>query len=470
MSQKPYRPDGGRHHVVVIGSGFGGLFAVQHLKDADVSVTLIDRGNHHLFQPLLYQVATGILSPGEIAPSTRQILKDQDNAAVVKGEVTSIDVEAQTVTTYLGHYERTYSYDSLIVAAGAGQSYFGNDQFAQYAPGMKSIDDALEIRARIVGAYERAELCDDPAERERLLNFVVVGAGPTGVELAGQLAEMANRTFEGEYKNFTPGSAKVILLDGAPQVLPPFGKRLGRNAQRQLEKLGVKVKLNAMVTNVDETSVTVKNMKDDTEEVIPTFCKIWSAGVAASPLGKLVADQCGVEVDRAGRVPVNDDLSVGDKNNVFVIGDMMSYNKLPGVAQVAIQSGEYVAANLAAEADGREISARRPFEYFDKGSMATISRFSAVVKLGKVEITGFIGWLLWLAVHVMFLVGFRNRFVSAVNWGLNALSRNRWHLTTTRQQLHARTALMKLQAYVGKADDDTPIELKDNTKFKLDLN
>lgn len=464
MSVNPTRPEGGRHHVVVIGSGFGGLFAAKNLAKADVDVTLIDRTNHHLFQPLLYQVATGILSSGEIAPSTRQILGSQENVNVIKGEVTDINVESQTVTASLGEFTRVFEYDSLVVGAGAGQSYFGNDHFAEFAPGMKSIDDALEIRARIIGAFERAEICEDPAERERLLTFVVVGAGPTGVELAGQLAEMAHRTLAGEYKNFNTNSAKIILLDGAPQVLPPFGKRLGRNAQRTLEKIGVNVRLNAMVTNVDATSVTYKT-KDGEEHPIESFCKIWSAGVAASPLGKLVAEQTGVETDRAGRVMVNDDLSVGDQKNVFVVGDMMNYNNLPGVAQVAIQSGEYVAEQIEAEVEGRSNTEREAFDYFDKGSMATISRFSAVVKMGKVEVTGFIGWVLWLAVHIMFLVGFRNRFVSAISWGLNALSRKRWNLATTRQQLHSRTALSKFAHGLEEASSDLPIELRDNQRF-----
>ncbi|MDO5373084.1 MAG: NAD(P)/FAD-dependent oxidoreductase [Corynebacterium glutamicum] len=464
MSVNPTRPEGGRHHVVVIGSGFGGLFAAKNLAKADVDVTLIDRTNHHLFQPLLYQVATGILSSGEIAPSTRQILGSQENVNVIKGEVTDINVESQTVTASLGEFTRVFEYDSLVVGAGAGQSYFGNDHFAEFAPGMKSIDDALEIRARIIGAFERAEICEDPAERERLLTFVVVGAGPTGVELAGQLAEMAHRTLAGEYKNFNTNSAKIILLDGAPQVLPPFGKRLGRNAQRTLEKIGVNVRLNAMVTNVDATSVTYKT-KDGEEHTIESFCKIWSAGVAASPLGKLVAEQTGVETDRAGRVMVNDDLSVGDQKNVFVVGDMMNYNNLPGVAQVAIQSGEYVAEQIEAEVEGRSNTEREAFDYFDKGSMATISRFSAVVKMGKVEVTGFIGWVLWLAVHIMFLVGFRNRFVSAISWGLNALSRKRWNLATTRQQLHSRTALSKFAHELEEESSDLPIELRDNQRF-----
>ena len=296
MSEKPFRPDGGRTHVVIIGSGFGGLFAAQKFNNTDVDVTIIDRTNHHLFQPLLYQVATGLLSTGEIAPSTRQIFKDQENVHVVKGEVTDINIEQQIVTTELGAIVRRYEYDYLIVAAGAGQSYFGNDHFAEFAPGMKTIDDALEIRARIIGAFERAELATDKEQRERLLTFVIVGAGPTGVELAGQVAEMAHRTLRDEYSNFDTNSAKVVLLDGAPQVLPPFGKRLGRNAQRQLEKLGVTVKLNAIVTDITKDSVTYKSTQDDTIETIPCFCKIWSAGVAASPLGKLIADQTGVEL------------------------------------------------------------------------------------------------------------------------------------------------------------------------------
>ncbi|ADK28808.1 NAD(P)/FAD-dependent oxidoreductase [Corynebacterium pseudotuberculosis] len=441
MSDNPFRPEGGRHHVVVIGSGFGGLFAVQNLKDADVDITLIDRTNHHLFQPLLYQVATGILSSGEIAPQTRQVLLKQDNVNVVKAEVTDINTSAKTVSASLGEYSKTIEYDSLIVAAGAGQSYFGNDHFAQHAPGMKTIDDALELRARILGAFERAEICDDPVERDRLLTFVIVGAGPTGVELAGQLAEMAHRTLAGEYTRFNPANAKIILIDGAPQILPPFGKRLGRNAQRELEKIGVTVKLNAIVTDLDEDSVTYKSTTDNSTHTINSFCKIWSAGVAASPLGKVLADQLEVEVDRAGRVPVNPDLSVGSDKNVFVIGDMMSLNNLPGVAQTAIQGGAYVAEQIAAEVEGRSADEREPFEYYDKGSMATVSRFNAVVKLGKVEVTGFIGWAMWLCVHLMFLVGFRNRATAAFSWGINALSRKRWNLATTRQQLHARGAL-----------------------------
>lgn len=464
MTDTPFRPQSGRPHVVIVGSGFGGLFAARKLKDAEVDVTLIDRTNHHLFQPLLYQVATGILSSGEIAPPTRQIFDGEPNIRVVKGDVTDIDVKNQVVTSELGHSVKQWSYDHLLVAAGAGQSYFGNDHFAEFAPGMKSIDDALEIRARIIGAFERAEVTDDPAERERLLTFVVVGAGPTGVELAGQLAELANRTLTTSFRSYNPHAARVVLLDGAPQVLPPFGKRLGRNAQKSLEKMGVVVKLGAMVTDVNDRGVTFKNMKDGSEEFIPSYCKIWSAGVSGSPLGKMLADQTEAEVDRAGRVIVNEDFTVGELKNVYAIGDMSNREGLPGVAQVAIQGGEYVADNIAAEAEGRDISARKPFEYFDKGSMATVSRFSAVVKMGKVEVTGFAGWVLWLAVHLMFLVGFRNRLVSVVSWGLNVLTRDRWQLVATRQQMYARNAINRLDELTRSDEQEAPIEVRDTRR------
>lgn len=466
MNEKTYRPDGGRHHVVIIGSGFGGMFAAQDLRNADVDITLIDRGNHHLFAPLLYQVATGILAAGEIAPSIRQVLTNQENVSVIKGEVTDINLDRRAVTTRLGDYERTYEYDSLIVAAGAGQSYFGKDEFAEFAPGMKSLDDALEIRGRLISAFERAELTDDPAERERLLTFVIIGAGPTGVELAGQLAEMANRTLRGEYRQFEPSSAKIILLDGASQVLPPFGKRLGRKAQRHLEKLGITVKLNAMVTNVDQKSVTYKDTQTGVEETIATHTKIWSAGVQASPLGALIGEQSGAEVERNGKIRVNPDLTVGDYRNVFVIGDMMSLDRLPGVAQVAMQSGQYAAEQIIKQVeDDQPIEDREPFDYFDKGSMAILSRFYAVVKLNNVEVTGFFGWILWLVIHVMYLVGFRNRLVTAINWGLNSLSRKRWNLVCTRQQLHARTGLNKLSRLVAETGVEEPIEVRDTARY-----
>ena len=445
MADTAVRPAGNRHHVVIIGAGFGGIAAARELADADVDVTIINRTNHHLFPPLLYQVATGLLSSGEIATSVRQVLKGQDNVNVVRGDVTAIDTEGQTVTFDEGEFTRTLAYDSLIVAAGAGQSYFGNDHFAEFAPGLKTLDHALEIRARLVSAFERAELAETPEERDRLLTFVVVGAGPTGVELAGQIAEMAHRSFTGQFTNIQPSQAKIVLIDGLDQVLPPFGKRLGKKAQRELEKKGVTVVLNAMVTNVDADSVTYKDTKTEQEVNISTPTKFWSAGVQASPLGKLVAEQLGVEAERNGKVPVNADLTVGGTSNVFVIGDMMSRDRLPGVAQVAIQSGEYVGKIIAEQVEHDVAPADRDsFSYFDKGSMAIVSRFNAVVKMGKVEVTGFIGWLMWLFVHASFLAGGRNRVVSGYTWLLNAFGPNRYNLATSLQQQHSRTALSKL--------------------------
>ncbi|MBK4164911.1 NAD(P)/FAD-dependent oxidoreductase [Corynebacterium macginleyi] len=442
MTDTPYRPNGSRHHVVVVGGGFGGLNTVKKLKNADVEITLIDKKNHHLFQPMLYQVATGMISAGEVAPSTRQLLRNQDNVHFVNGNVTDINLENQTVTAGLDDFSRTYSYDSLVVAAGSSQSYFGNDHFAEFAPGMKTLDDALELRSRIISAFEKAELTDDPAERERLLTFIIVGAGPTGVELTGQIAELANRTLSDVYSTYGTSAAKIYLLDGAPQVLPPFGKRLGRRAQRTLEKEGVNVRLNAMVTDVNEESVTYKNMKTDEEVTLVGATKIWSAGVAASPLGKMVADQAGVEADRAGRVSVNDDMTVGDFNNVYIIGDMMSLNRLPGLAQVAIQGGEHVAKLIETKVDEESTAdEKEPFEYFDKGSMAIVTRFNAVVKLGKTEFSGFPGWLAWLALHLTYVIGLRSRLAVLVNWAANILSRNRGNLEITTQQRIARNLI-----------------------------
>lgn len=436
MASQVNRPAGSRHHVVIVGAGFGGVNAVKELADADVDITLINNTNHHLFPPLLYQVATGLMSSGEITGDIRQMFANQQNVRVVRGTVETVDTDAKTVTSVEGGKESVFGYDSLIVAAGAGQSYFGNDHFAQFAPGLKTLDHAFEIRARLIAAFERAELAETPEERERELTFVIVGAGPTGVELAGQVAEMAHRAFTSGRYSFSTEQAKIYLLDGAPQVLPPFGKRLGKKAQRELEKSGVTVILNAMVTNVDADSVTYKDMKTEQETTIDTPTKIWSAGVAASPLGKQVAEQLGAEADRAGKVAVNADLSVGDDPNVFVIGDMMNRDRLPGVAQVAIQSGEYVGKIIKEQVE-HDVAPedRDPFDYFDKGSMAIINRFNAVVKMGKVEITGFIGWLMWLGVHLSFLTGTRNRIVAANEWTINAFSRTRHNLAVTEGQL-----------------------------------
>src|SRR3954447_17858375 len=432
--------NGGRPRVVVIGSGFGGLFATQALKDTPVDITVIGKTSHHLFQPLLYQVATGILSEGEIAPPTREILRRQENARVVLGEVVDMDLAARTVTSTVLGRSTVHPYDELIVAAGAGQSYFGNDRFAEFAPGMKSIDDALELRGRIFGAFELAELAEDQAEIDRLLTFVVVGAGPTGVEMAGQIAELARRTLRRDFRHIDPTSARVILLDAAPQVLPPFGE-LGQVAHKQLNEIGVEVQLGAMVTNVDANGIVVKD-QDGHQRRINAATKIWAAGVQASPLGKLLGEQSGASVDRAGRISVQPDLTLPGHPEVHVVGDMISLNRLPGVAQVAIQGGRFAADAIQARLAGRPTKAE--FHYHDKGSMATISRFHAVADIGKLKFGGFIAWVLWLVVHLMYIVGFKSRVTTVLHWVVSFLGRGRSQRTTTQQQVYGRLALEQL--------------------------
>ncbi|MFZ5846631.1 MAG: NAD(P)/FAD-dependent oxidoreductase, partial [Actinomycetota bacterium] len=429
-----------RHRVVVIGSGFGGLFGTKALRRSDVEVTMVAKTTHHLFQPLLYQVATGILSEGEIAPPTREVLASQKNARVILGEVTDIDLEARTVTSHVLNRVTVTPYDSLIVAAGAGQSYFGNDQFSEFAPGMKSIDDALELRGRIFGAFELAEIAETDEEIERLLTFVVVGAGPTGVEMAGQIAELAHRTLKHDFRRINTREARVILLDAAPQVLPPFGAKLGHKTKEELEKLGVEVQLGAMVVDVDERGLEVKD-KDGSRRRIEAVTKVWAAGVQASPLGRTLAEQTGAPLDRAGRIGVNPDLTLPGHPEVFVVGDMISLDNLPGVAQVAIQGAKYAAKEIDNRLAGR--APQPPFRYFDKGSMAIISRFRAVAMVGKLRLSGFLAWLMWLAVHLVYITGFKNRVTALLHWAVSFIGRGRSERTTTEQQIFARAALSR---------------------------
>ncbi len=434
---------GDRHKVVIIGSGFGGLFSAKSLRRADVEVTLVARTTHHLFQPLLYQVATGIMSEGEIAPPTREILSGQDNASVLLGEVTAVDLEARTVTSQVLGRESVNSYDSLIVAAGATQSYFGNDHFAEHAPGMKSIDDALELRGRIFGAFELAEIGAKRGDNvDHLLTFVVVGAGPTGVEMAGQIAELAHRTLRRDFRYINTRRARVILIDAAPQVLPPFGKVLGDKALREMQKIGVDVMLGAMVTNLDERGLEVK-FKDGRTEWISSVTKIWAAGVQASPLGRTLSEQTGAPLDRAGRIAVNPDLTLPGHPEVFVVGDMISLDNLPGVAQVAMQGGKYAAKEISNRIAGKQ--PQGPFKYFDKGSMAIISRFRAVAMVGKLRLSGVLAWLMWLGVHLVFLTGFKSRITALLHWAVSFLGRGRSERTTTMQQIFARRALQRLE-------------------------
>ena len=445
----------------MIGSGFGGLFATRALSRANVDVTLIAKTTHHLFQPLLYQVATGILSEGEIAPSTREILARQRNARVLLGEVNAIDLANRTVTSMILDQVRVTSYDSLIVAAGAGQSYFGNDHFAKFAPGMKSIDDALELRGRIFGSFEMAELVEDEDEeqRARLMTFVVVGAGATGVEMAGQIAELAHRTLRHEFRHIDPRQARVILLDAATSVLGSFGDRLGAKAKTRLGEIGVEVQLGAQVVGVDGTGIEVEDAQGQRRR-IESVCKVWAAGVSASPLGALLAEQSGAGLDRAGRIEVQPDLTLPGHPEVFVVGDMIALDGLPGVAQVAIQGGRFAAGQIKARLAGKSAEARlagksaearlagkfdgQPFRYKDKGSMATISRFSAVASIGRLRFTGFIAWLMWLGLHLVYLVGFKNRLTTLLHWAVSFVGRGRSERTVTEQQIFARQALQQL--------------------------
>lgn len=466
QSDRVIVPRSDKHQVVVIGSGFGGLFGTKALRKADVDVTMIAKTTHHLFQPLLYQVATGILSEGEIAPPTREVLANQKNAQVLLGEVTGIDLENRQITSHVLGRELVTPYDSLIVAAGAGQSYFGNDHFAEFAPGMKSIDDALELRGRIFGAFEMAELGAARGENvDHLLTFVVVGAGPTGVEMAGQIAELAHRTLTRDFRAISTRQARVILVDAAPQVLPPFGAKLGKWTQEKLEKLGVEVMLGALVSEVDERGLTVK-YKDGSEKRIEAVAKVWAAGVQANPLGKQLSAQTGAPLDRAGRIAVNPDLTLPGYPEVFVVGDMISLDNLPGVAQVAIQGAKYAAKEIDGRLQGKP--AQSPFKYFDKGSMAIISRFRAVAMVGKLRLTGVIAWLMWLVVHLFYITGFKNRVTAVIRWAVSFLGKGRSERTSTEQQIFARVALQRL---AGGASDlvSQPGEYDDAERRRAEL-
>lgn len=392
--------------VVIIGGGFGGLEAAKALRKVNVRVTLLDRQNHHLFQPLLYQVATAALSPADIAEPLRHILRRQDNAEVILADVQSIDVHQKKVVTDAGDVD----YDYLIVAAGARHSYFGHDKWEKFAPGLKNLDDALEIRRRMLMAFEIAEKTDDDDERAAALTFVVVGAGPTGVEMAGAIAEIARVTLVKDFRHIDPSQARVLLIEGAPRVLPPFTHDLSESARRQLFDIGVEVRVSTTVEKVNEEGVTLKG-----GEKIPAKTVVWAAGNAASSLGASL----GVPLDRQGRVIVKDDCSIPGHNDVFVIGDMAHFapgggdHPLPGLSPVAMQQGRHVARNIRALLAG---GWTQRFEYFDKGTMATIGRNKAVADAGFMRFSGWFAWLAWLFVHVLFLVGFRNKLLVLMNW------------------------------------------------------
>jgi NADH dehydrogenase len=408
--------------VVVIGSGFGGLFATRRLRRSPVEVTVIDRATHHLFQPLLYQVATGILSDGEIAPPIRDILRRQRNARVVLGEVGAIDLEARTVTSTAAGVELVTPYDSLIVAAGAVVSYFGHDDFRPHAPGLKTIADARELRNRIFGAFELAEIEPDPDTRTAWLTFVVVGGGPTGIEMAGQIAELAHRTLRSNYRAIDPGGARIVLVDGAPRILMGFRQGLAAKAAGRLEALGVEIHLGTQVTGVDADAVTLDGADPGLGQV-RAMTKVWAAGVRGAPLGAALAAAAGVGLEPGGRVPVNGDCSLPGYPEVFVVGDLMALDGLPGVAEVAMQSGRHAAGEIVRRLAGRTDSRR--FRYHDLGNMASISRYYAIAEFGSVGVAGMAGWLLWLVVHLTFLTGFKNRVSALFHWVISFLGRSR---------------------------------------------
>jgi len=402
--------------VVIVGAGFGGLNAAQTLAKGHVRITVIDRKNYHTFQPLLYQVATAGLSPGEIAAPIRSILRSHKNIEVLMGEVTGFDLDRRMVKTP----EADIPYDYLIVAAGASHAYFGHDDWEPYAPGLKTIEDALEIRRRVLLAFELAERQAAAGETEVPLNFVVVGAGPTGVELAGTLAEISRHALAHEFRSIDPARTHILLIEGGPRVLPAYAEDLSRSAQEQLNRLGVEVRTSTVVTQIEPGAVYAGQSR------LPATVVLWAAGVAASPLGKCL----GVPLDRAGRVLVQPDLTVPGHPEVFVIGDLAALRDeqgkmLPGVAPVAIQQGRFVAKLIRKELASRTNAgtpsfarsvARPPFHYWDKGSLATIGRAAAVAEFGRIHISGFIAWLSWLFVHILFLIGFRNRLLVFIQW------------------------------------------------------
>jgi len=427
-----------RHQVVVVGGGFGGLQAAKHLASAPVDVTLVDRRNFHLFQPLTYQVATGALSPGEVAYPLRAIFRRRSNVRVLMAEVTGFDLEDRRVRLATG----SLPYDILIVAGGSHYSYFGHDDWSRYAPEVKSLESALAARARILGAFEAAETELNQEARQAILTFVVVGAGPTGVEMAGQIAELARRTLDGEFRAIDSRRSRVLLIEMADRVLTSFPPSLSRRAARSLESLGVTLLLNRTVVAIDEEAVTIEALDGSTER-IGTRNAIWAAGVEASSLAANLGELSGADVDRAGRVTVEPDLTLPGHPEVLALGDMVRVRSsdggvqtLPGLSPVAIQQGRYAAKLIRARVGGHSIG---PFRYLDKGNLATIGRARAVADLHAIRLNGFPAWMTWLVVHIFYLVGFQNRLIVAIRWFLSFATRGRGHrliisTTTTDNQ------------------------------------
>jgi NADH dehydrogenase len=409
------------HQVVIVGGGFGGLYTAKALKTANVNVTLIDKRNFHLFQPLLYQVATGTLSPADISAPLRSVFSKSKNTKVLLGEVNDIDPKAQQVILS----DEVVPYDTLIVATGANHSYFGKENWKKFAPGLKTVEDAIEMRRQIFSAFEAAEKETDPEKRRALLTFVIVGGGPTGVELSGAIAELAYQTLTEDFRSINTSEARILLLQGGDRILPHISPELSKVAAESLQKLGVAVYTNTRVTNIEGNIVTFRQGDELTEITSKTI--LWAAGVQGSPMGKALAESTGVECDRSGRVIVEPDLSIKGYKNIFVVGDLGNFSHqngkpLPGVAPVAKQQGEYVAKLIKRRLQGETLP---QFRYNDVGTLAMIGQNLAVVDLGLIKLKGFIAWAFWLVIHIYFLIEFDTKLVVAIQWAWNYITRNR---------------------------------------------
>jgi NADH:ubiquinone reductase (H+-translocating) len=432
LCREKMRMTGSRHRVVIVGGGFGGINVTRALTGADADVTVVDRTNHHLFQPLLYQVAAGILPEGLIAPALRNVIRKQANARTLLASVEDLDVPGRIVSAVAPDGRPlALPYDTLVVASGAADAYFGHEEWAEFAPGLKTLEDARHLRSHILSAFEMAELAATPAEQAQYLTFVVIGAGPTGVELVGQLAELAHQVLPRDYRSAVPAEAKILLVEAGPAVLSAFHPKLQRYTQRRLEEMGVDVRLNTAAIAMSHDSITVRG--PEREEQIPARTKIWAAGVQASPLAGILAEVTGAGTDRAGRIAVLPDCSLPGHPEIFAVGDMISLNQLPGVAQPAIQQGKYVGKLIRARL--RDTAAAKPFRYRDKGNMATIGHLSAVTDSSGLRFTGVIGYTMWGFVHVLYLIDWGNRIATMYTWARAlTFTKNRAHRVITFEQ------------------------------------
>lgn len=443
------------HRVVIVGGGFGGLYAAKELGKSAAQVTLIDKRNFHLFQPLLYQVATGTLSPADISSPLRGILSKYRNVKVLMDEVTDLDPARQKVVLK----NREVDYDTLIVATGVSHHYFGNDQWKSTAPGLKTVEDALEMRRRIFVAFEAAEKETDPEKRKAWLTFVIVGGGPTGVELAGAIAELAFNTLKADFRNIDTTEARILLIEGMDRILPPYPPELSEKAAQALARLGVTVQTKSMVTNIDDDIVTVK--QGDEVQQIPAQTILWAAGVKASALGKVLEQRTGASLDRVGRVMVEPDLSIPGHPNILVVGDLAHYahqgdKPLPGVAPVAVQQGKYVAKLIQQRLKGETVPT---FHYDDAGSLAVIGQNEAVVTLRSMKFTGAIAWFIWIFAHIYYLIEFDNKLIVMIQWGWNYFTRNRGARLITGESDLVQVDVDSEGNYAVPSSSKSPVEV-----------